>query len=448
MIAWLRRRASALPAMRLLLGLLGLIGLGTLLLALPWSGATRRLTLGEAAFTAVSALTTTGLATIQPSRDLSVFGQIMLLLLMQIGGVGFTVLAVTLFRLIGRRITFSERVALRDSLGVVDLWGVVRLTRLVLFGVLAIEGLGALLLWAGWVDDYGPGRALYLALFHSVSAFCNASFDLFGGGGGIATNPFPTDAYTLLVIALLIALGSIGVPVIADVLDWRSHPTFTLHTRLTLSVWLLLTVAGTTLVFISESFSRGAFSAQPPHERLLLAFFHVVASRTSGFNVQPIADLAPGSVLVLTTLMFIGGAPASTAGGITTGTFGTLVLAASAYVRGADEIRLGKRAISRDSVYKAVAVLTVSLFVVGAGTWLLMVTQTTNFERALFEAVSAFATCGFSLGLTSELNGFGLLVTALLMIWGRLGPLTVVVAVAQRRQPSPISYPEERILIG
>lgn len=442
------RRHIPRPAVRLILGLLVLISLGTTLLALPWSGATRQLTLSEAGFTAVSALTTTGLSVIQPSRDLTLFGQIVLLLLMQFGAIGFVVLAVSVFLLLGRRITFAERVALRDSLGVVDLWAIVRLTRQVLLGVLAIEALGTLLLCLRWSGEFGVGRALYLGLFHSVSAFSNASFDLFGGGGAVATNPFPADTYTLMVIALLITLGSIGIPVIADVLNWRSHPQFTLHTKLTLSIWLILTLAGTTLVFVSESQSDTAFASEPPARRAVLSLFHVVASRTSGFNVHPIDSLAPASVLTLLALMFIGGSPASTAGGINTGTFGVLVLAASAYVRNADEIRVGRRAISRDSVHKAVAILVISTGIVATGAWLLMVTQGGSLDQSLFEAVSAFATCGFSLGLTSKLDGFGRLVVALLMIWGRLGPLTIVVAMARTQRPSPISYPEERILVG
>lgn len=442
------RRHIPRPAVRLIFGLLALIAAGTTLLALPWSGATRRLTLSEAGFTAVSALTTTGLSVIQPSRDLTLFGQLVLLMLMELGAIGFVVLAVSVFRLLGRRITFAERVALRDSLGVVDLWAIVRLTQQVLLGVLAIEGLGALLLWLRWAGEFGAGRALFLAVFHSVSAFSNASFDLFGGGGTTVTNPFPGDTYTLLVIASLIALGSIGIPVIADVLNWRSHPRFTLHTKLTLSIWTILTVAGTLLVFISESQGDTAFSSASPVRRLVLSLFHVVASRTSGFNVHPIDELAPASVLTLLALMFIGGSPASTAGGINTGTFGVLALAASAYVRNADEIRIGRRAISRDSVHKAVAILMISTAIVATGAWLLMVTQGGSLEVALFEAVSAFATCGFSLGLTSSLDDFGRLVVALLMIWGRLGPLTIVVAMARTQRPSPISYPEERILVG
>jgi trk system potassium uptake protein TrkH len=442
-----RRRPVVVPAARIVSGLLILIAGGTALLMLPWAGTTRPLTLNEAAFTAVSALTTTGLSIIQPSRDLSIFGQIVLIVLMQLGAIGFTVLSVAVFRLIGRRITFAERVTLRDALGVVDLWSIVRLMERVVLGIVSIELIGTLLLWMNWAPAYGRSRALYLALFHSVSAFCNASFDLFGGGSNATVNPFPTDAFTLLTIALMIALGSIGIPVLADLLDWRRNPSFTLHTKLTITVWTLLTVVGTTLVFVSESVQPSAFSALPPARRALFALFHVVASRTSGFNVQPIADLAPATVLVLTILMFIGGAPASTAGGIRTSTFAILVLAGGAYIRGADEIRFGNRAISRDSIPKALAILCISVGVIVTGAWLLMLTHETTFQNALFEAVSAFATCGFSLGLTGELNGFGQLVVALLMIWGHLGSLTIVV-LARPRRPSPVSYPEERIVVG
>jgi trk system potassium uptake protein TrkH len=436
------------PAFEIILGLLALVASGTALLALPWAGSAAALTLDQAAFTAVSALTTTGLSTIVPGRDLSTFGQIVLLLLMQLGGMGFMAFAVTIFRLLGRRVAFAERVALRDSLGLVDLNAIVRLTLRVLLGMLVIEAVGTLLLWLHWAEQFGTGRALYLALFHSVSAFCNASFDLFGGGGAALTNPFPADTYTLVVLALLIALGSFGIPVIADLVDWRTHPHFTLHTKLVISVWSVLTVIGTALLFLAESQGQHAFTEASPGRRLLLAFFHVVASRTSGFNVQPIDQLAPASIMTLLSLMFIGGASASTAGGITAGTFAVLVLAAGAYVRGTDTIRFGKRAISPGSVQKAVAILLVSVVVVGVGALLLMLTHPVPFDRALFEAVSAFATCGFSLGLTGQLNGFGRLIVALLMLWGRLGPLTIVLAAARSRRAAPLSYPEERVLVG
>ncbi len=443
-----RHRRRLAPAWEIIGGLLLLVASGTALLALPWAAQTQPLTLDQAAFTAVSALTTTGLSTIQPGRDLSVFGQVVLILLMQLGAVGFMAFAVTVFRLLGRRIAFAERVALRDSLGLVDLHAIVRLTLRVLGGMLIIEGAGTLLLGLHWAGRYGWGRALYLGLFHSVSAFSNASFDLFGGGGTTLTNPFPNDTATLLTIATLIALGSFGIPVIGDLIDWHTHPRFSLHTKIVVGGWSMLTVLGTALVFFAESQGQYAFTEAAPSRRLLLAFFHVVASRTSGFNVQPIEQLAPASTMTLMSLMFIGGASASTAGGITIGTFAVLGLAAVAYVRGTDTVHLGKRAVSPGSVQKAVAILVVSGCVVGLGTVLLLLTHPVTLEVALFEAVSAFATCGFSLGLTGQLTGFGQLIVALLMLWGRLGPLTIVLVAARRQQTAIIQYPEERVLVG
>ncbi len=444
----LRRRRRLAPAWEIIGGLLLLVAGGTTLLALPWSGSTQPLTLDQAAFTAVSALTTTGLSVIQPGRDLSVFGQVVLILLMQLGAVGFMAFAVITFRLLGRRIGFAERVALRDSLGLVDLNAIVRLTLRVLAGMLIIQATGTLLLGLNWAGRYGWGRALYLGLFHSVSAFSNASFDLFGGGGTALTNPFPSDTATLLTIAALIALGSFGIPVITDLIDWHTHPRFSLHTKIVIGGWSILTVLGTALVFFAESQGQYAFTEAASDRRLLLAFFHVVASRTSGFNVQPIDQLAPASTMTLMSLMFVGGASASTAGGITIGTFVVLGLAAAAYIRGSDTIRIGSRAVSPGSVQKAMAILVVSAGVVGVGTVLLLLTHAVTLQVALFEAVSAFATCGFSLGLTGQLNGFGRLIVALLMLWGRLGPLTIVLAAGRRQQTAIIQYPEERVLVG
>lgn len=442
------RVSPATTALRLLLGLLALIGVGTLLLWLPVSGARGRLSLGQASFTALSALTTTGLSTIQPGLDLSLWGQVVLLVLMQLGSIGFTVLAVVVFMLIGRRITFAERVALRDTLGVFDMGALARLLLRVLIGIAAIEAAGALLLWINWSGRFGVGRAAYLAIFHSVSAFSNASFDLFGGGGSVDVNQFPTDTATLLILAAIIACGSFGVPVIYDLLNWRTQPRVTLHTKITLGMWLALTVVGTALIFISESLDQSAFTTLPAPRRFLFALFHVIASRTSGFNVQPIENLAPASALVLTVLMYIGGAPASTAGGIHTTTFAVLLFAAISYVRADDQIAVGRRAIGVEAVQKAVAIVLISLAIISTGAWLLMLTQPADFVQALFESVSAFSTCGYSLGLTARLNGFGLVIDGVLMVCGRLGPLTIAFVVARPNRVSLLRVPEESIVVG
>jgi trk system potassium uptake protein TrkH len=433
--------------LRLVGGLALLVALGTGLLMLPASGATRPLRADEALFTAVSALSTTGLSVITPGRDLSTIGQVVLMLLMQLGGVGFMASAVVIFRLIGRRITLEERLTLRDSLGLISTGSLLHLMWRVLLGVLIIESAGALLLWVHWIPIYGAGRAAFYALFHAVSAFTNASFDLFSGAPD-APAAFPTDAVTLLIISTLVIVGSIGIPVVADLVRWPRQRALSLHTKLTLIVAGSLLALGTLGLFIGESLPGVLFSDLPWPRRLLLAYFHSATSRTSGFVLQPLDTMAPASILLLTALMFVGGSPASMGGGITTSTLAVLVLAMWSYARGRDQVVVQRRLIPTETVLKATAILTVSLLGVGLVTWLLLLTQPATLSDALFEAVSAFATSGFTLGLTPRLDLFGRLLIALTMFWGRLGALAVVVVLAKRSTTPRVAYPEEQILIG
>jgi trk system potassium uptake protein TrkH len=442
-----RPRRPLQRALRLVLGLGALVAAGTALLMLPLSAAGRPLTADQALFTAVSALATTGLSVITPGRDLSTFGQVILLLLMQVGGIGFMVGAVAIFRLLGRRITLEDRLALRDSLGLVSTAALLRLTWSVLIGVVAIELAGALLLWLVWIPAYGAAPAAFYAIFHAVSAFTNSSFDLFSGAPD-APAGFPTDAATLLILSTLIILGSIGIPVLADLVRWPRRRALSLHTRITLAIAGALLAIGTIGLFAGESQPGVLFSDLPWPRRLLLAYFHSASSRTSGFVLQPLGTMAPSSVLLLTALMFVGGSPASMGGGITTSTLAVLVLAMWSYIRGRSQVIVGRRAIPLETVLKATAILTVAIFVVGVVTWLLLMTQPASFDEALFETVSAFATCGFTLGLTPKLDLFGRLLIALTMFWGRLGALTLVVTLANREPAQSIAYPEEQILIG
>lgn len=435
------------------LGLIGGLGLivlaGTVLLWLPISAAHDRLSLNEAFFTAVSAVATTGLSIITPGQDLSTFGQIVLMLLMQLGGVGFMVTAVTVFRLVGKRVTFAERLTLRDSLGLVSSGQILNLTTRILVAVIAIEAIGALLLWWSWSPIYGPGRAAYYAVFHSVSAFTNASFDLFSGTPTAAAG-FPTDAFTLLTLSGLIFLGGIGIPVISDLLRYRRTRRLSLHTRITLIAAITLITVGTVLFFLMEHKLRGVFANESTPHLFLLSFFHSVASRTSGFVVSAsFSQLEPGNAFLLMVLMFIGASPASMGGGITTSTFAILVLAMWNFARGRNEIVAGRRTIPLELLYKAAAIVTAAAAVTAIVTWLLLYTQEdVTLVAALVESISAFATCGFSVGLTPRLNLFGQLLIAGLMFFGRVGTLTIIVALARPSVPAPITYPDERILMG
>lgn len=436
------------PAARLALGLLLLVVLGTAALMLPGVSATKPLTWSEALFTAVSALSVTGLSIILPGRDLTLFGQVVLMALIQVGGVGFMVMTVVILRLIGRRVTYTDRIALRDSLGLVDTRAIMQFTKRILQLVLTIELTGAFLLWLHWRGTMGEGQAMFYALFHSISAFCNAGFDLFTGVNGYAG--IPDDGFTLAVMGGLIVLGSLGMPVLFDLWDYRDQHKVTLHTRLTIVVVAALIFIGAVGLFIAETRPVGILADETLPRQLGLSLFHSVATRTAGYSaLTDFGDLTPPGQLIKIVLMFIGSAPASMGGGITTGTFTVLGLALWAYVRSQESVVVFGRTIALESVRRASAVLTLSLMVVLTSTWLILVTHPqATLDQVLFEVISAFATCGFTLAFTTELNLFGQLVITFVMFWGRLGALTVAVALAGTTKREPIRYPEGQVLIG
>ncbi|HMP41517.1 MAG TPA: potassium transporter TrkG [Roseiflexaceae bacterium] len=444
----LRHQQRNLPiGLRLVLGLALLVALGTSALMLP-GVATRPLALNEALFTATSALSVTGLSIIVPANDLTLIGQLILLLLIQIGGVGFMVFAVIVFRLLGRSISLTDRLALTDSFGLLSPRAIVQLAQRVLITVLLIELSGALILWFLWEPHLGEQALLY-AIFHAVSAFCNAGFDLFNGLPHYPRG-VPNDTPTLAVLGTLIFLGGLGIPVLAEIGTYYSDRRFSLHTRLTLGVVLVLVVLGMIGIFIGEGQPGMLLADESAQRRLVLALFQSISARTAGFaGFAQFEELSPASQILLCALMFIGCAPASMGGGITTGTFVVLTLALWSYARRLPTVRVAGRSIAVGTVRKAAAVLTISLIVVTLATWLILITHpTATLNQALFEVISAFATCGLSLGLTSELNLFGQAVVMVMMFWGRLGALTLVAALAQPQAIQRVNYPEEQVLIG
>jgi len=433
--------------LRLALALAAMIVLGAFLLSLPGVGVQGTLSPNEAFFTATSALTVTGLTIITPGSDLTLIGQILLLILIQIGGVGFMVTAVLVFRLMGRSISFADRLALRDSFGLLDLHAIVRLTRQVMAFVIILELVGAVFLWLHWRAHLGAGRAAFYALFHAVSAFCNAGFDLFKGTPGYSG--IPNDNYTLSVFGVLIFIGGLGIPVIADLALWKKNRRLSLHSRLTLIVSIILVLAGWWGLFLAEAYRGGTLTSEPPSRALVLTFFQSISARTAGFTaIERFQDLTPSSQLLKIGLMFIGTAPASMGGGITTGAFTVLVLAMWAYVRGQERPHVFGRSIGSFTVRRASAVLTISILVILGATWFLLITHPhAVLDRVLFEVVSAFATCGLSLEYTSNFDVIGQSVIAFVMFWGRLGALTIILAFGQLVPRGLIEYPEEKILI-
>lgn len=445
-----RRRRPLPVAARLVGGLALLISVGTVLLLLPGM-TTRPITIMDAWFTATSAAAITGLTVLTTSTDFTLLGQIILLCLIQLGGVGYMVLVALALQLLGRRVSLLDRLAVSTSLGLDKPAAILRLLRQVVVGIFIIEGTGALLLFLHWRFSgiVAPEKAAFYAIFHAVSAFCNAGFDLFAG---LPQYPrgIPGDNLTLLIMGWLIVLGGLGIPVFVDFSQLRRRRRLTSHTQLTLMVVVFLTLLGWLGLFLSETKVGGILETAPLSERLVHTWFQSVSARTAGFpGLRDFSQLLPESRLLVMMLMFVGCAPASLGGGITTGTFGVLGVVFWNSVRGRSVVRFRKRSVSPETIGRAAAVLSISLILVFAATWLILFTHDMPFSDALFEVVSALATCGLSLGVTGELNSFGRFVIILMMFWGRLGALTIAVALLQTRPPKQlVQYPEATLLIG
>lgn len=446
---WRRRQLrltyAAPSALRLIEGLALLVAVGTVALLLPGIGAAGRLSFSEAIFTAVSAASVTGLSVITPSQDLTFFGQFVLMLLIQSGGVGFMMLAVFMLLALGRKVSLADRLALQDSLGLSLPRAVVRIAGRTVRGILVIEAIGALLLWLNWIPELGVVKALWYGVFHAVSAFCNAGFDLWTGTSGYSG--IPTDRVTLTVMGAMIVSGGLGIPVWGDILYRRKR--WSLHTRVTLITSAVLVLGGALAIAFAEHSAGGPLAEPRWSVTLGKSLFQSISARTAGFAAwEDLGQMTYGSQWLITCLMFIGTGPASMGGGITTGTLAILVLALWSYTRGLPQAHVGGRSISQEAVRRALAVLTISVLLVGVTTWLLLVTQSITLDDALFSIVSAFATTGLSTASIDELNWFGQFLIMAMMFWGRLGALTIVLAVARQSPPQPISYPEGNLLLG
>ncbi|MCB0154326.1 MAG: hypothetical protein KDF65_05970, partial [Anaerolineae bacterium] len=312
------KASPALGSRILVLGFAAIILIGTVLLALPIAAeGPESITWQEALFTAVSATTVTGLVVVGTEATFSTFGEIVILCLIQVGGIGFITLSVVLFRVIGRRVGIYERILLSQALGVGAYRGIVRLTLMVILITLGTELIGAAILFIEWVQIMDWQQAAYFAIFHSVSAFCNAGFDLFQSLDDPVVEASRANPVVLIVLSMLITIGTLGITVIYDLIVWPRERHLSLHTRLILPFTLLLVVVGTLLMMIDEMFVGGhALSAMPLGERWWVAFFTIVSSRTAGITLIPMGDLGPASQIVVFVWMFIGGAPASMGGGV------------------------------------------------------------------------------------------------------------------------------------
>lgn len=448
------RRRPLSPSQFLTLSFLGIITVGGALLSLPLSAAAgRHVGVLDAFFMAVSAVCVTGLAAVDVATDLSMFGKVILLLLVQAGGLGYMTVSTVLVAALGRTVTLQERITLQEALNAQDMEGLVRFAGTVLKLTLAFELTGALILALWWSSTLGAGAAAWYGLFHAVSAFNNAGFALWSD----SLMSWRGDVVVNLVVTVLIIAGGLGFFVWAEVLSrHRRTVKLSVHTRLVLAATGALLVGGTVMLLALEWNNPRTLAPLPFGEKLLAAWFQSVTTRTAGFNTLDIGAMTVPSLFLMMALMFIGASPGSTGGGVKTSTFSITLAALWATVRGENDTVIYKRRLAPELVAKAFFVSLIAFVTMNAVAWVLLLTEGRDLLKTLFETTSAFGTVGLSMGengapvsLAAFFSPIGKLLMMLMMFIGRLGPLTLAIAVARRgAAQAKIRYPEGKILVG
>ncbi|MUT67157.1 TrkH family potassium uptake protein [Paenibacillus sp. NEAU-GSW1] len=439
------------PPQILTAGFIILISIGALLLTLPVSSAdSSRMPFIDALFTATSAVCVTGLVVVDTGTHYTMFGQIVILTLMQIGGLGFMTMATMLALAFRKRISLRERLLLQESMNQASLEGIVRFIRRVLVYAFIIEIIGALLLAVRWSLVMPLDRAVYLGIFHSVSMFTNAGFDIMGSVHG----PFSSfvghvnDPIVNFVIMMLIFLGGIGFIVLAEVWDLPRLRKLSLHSKVVLTASGFLFVAGAVLIFIFEFTNAKTLEPLSLTGKLYSSLFQSISPRSGGANTLDIGAMRNATQFLLVLLMFIGASPGSAGGGIKVTTFAILVGAVVAMIRGRQDVIFFKRRLAKDRVHKALTVTIVAVAAIVLFTMLLSATENVDILTAMFEVTSAFGTTGLSMGLTTQLTTFGKLLIITMMFIGRLGPLTLAFTLVPVGEKELYRYPEGKVTIG
>lgn len=437
-----RRAINLPPSGVLVLTYLILIAVGTMLLMLP--AATRfGITWSDAVFTATSAVTVTGLVVVETGGDFTLFGQALILLLIQLGGLGIVTFAVLILSMLGLPIGLSQRIYLRNELNQTSMSDLLRMALVILRVVLLFELAGTVALAFVFVPEFGWAEGLWQSLFHAVSAFNNAGFGLFPD----SFIRFAAHPLINIVVPLLIVVGGIGFSVLTDLYHYRRR-RFSLHTRLMLAgtgAIGALSVAAFAGLEWNNPGTLGQFESFG--EKLFASIFQALTTRTAGFNTVDMAELGDASTLMFIVLMFIGGGSASTAGGIKVTTFLVMLLATVAFLRRRSDPVAFHRSLGHSEIMKVMALVFLATFAVAGATFLLSLTNELDFLDLLFEAVSAFGTVGLSRGVTEQLDQAGRAVVVILMFIGRVGPLALGLFMATRVPPS-IRYPAGRIFLG
>lgn len=440
------------PIQFIALGFGGIILIGSLLLTLPvFSQSGKGTPFIDTLFTATSATCVTGLTTLTTNEHWNMGGQLIILSLIEIGGLGFMMMPFIFFALMKKRVGLLTRIILQESLNLDSLSGVMKLMFYIFRFAMGFQLLGAILLAFDFIPTYGVAKGLWYSIFHSISAFCNAGFDLFGD----SLIGFKDNAYVLLVISGLIIAGGLGFIVWQDLMNFRRTKKLSLHSKLALTVSISLLIIGTLVFYVSESGGDSITEGSSAIDRFANMFFMSVTARTAGYFSVDYGNVSQAGILFTIVLMFIGGTPGSTAGGLKTTTFGVLLIQTISMLKGREHAEVFRRTIRPSVVSRALTLFFITLSLCIAVTMLMSVTeilpQYRGIEYLLFETFSAFGTVGLTMGLTSSLSLMGKLLIIGLMYIGRVGILTVGFSLTMRLMKTNGGHyklPEESVMIG
>ncbi len=436
------------PGRSIGLGFAGAVAAGSLLLSLPVAQSEgSRAPLLDAIFTATSAVCVTGLIVVDTETYWSTFGQVVILILIQLGGLGMMTVATLLAIVFARQIGLRARLLVQAETKAVTAADLRRVVRNIVVFSLVTEALAATALAARFRIRYGDplDQAVWSGAFHAVSAFNNAGFSLYAD----SLVRYVSDPWVNAVVATAVIVGGLGFPVIFELARaWRRPRTWSVVTRITVVTSAGLLVLGTLVVLATESGNQSTLGALGGADQLQAAFFASTVARTAGFNTIDVAALSPESLFAMDVLMFIGGGSAGTAGGIKVTTFGLLAFVLWSEIRGEPEVVVGRRRVPASTQRQAVTVALLGVGLVVSASFALQALSPFSFDVVLFETISAFATVGLSAGITAQLPDAGQVILVILMFIGRLGPLTLASALAMRDRHRPYRLPEERIIVG
>lgn len=430
------------PPRVLAIGFIFLIVIGAVLLKLPVAGG-NHVSWIDSFFIAVSATTVTGLGTVDIGSTFTTFGEVVIMVLVQLGGLGLMTFAVMILIMLGRKIGLKQRILIREAFNQTSLGGLIRLVKLLFIFSITIEGLAFLLLSERWIPEYGWEKGMFYSAFHTVTAFNNAGFSIWPDN----LARYVGDPIVNIVISSLFIIGGLGFTVLVDLYYKRSFRMLTLHSKLMIVGTVGLNILAMVVIFLLEYGNTASFGGLSLSEKVFGAYFQAASPRTAGFLTIPTTDLTTPTILLTMVLMFIGAGSASTGSGIKVTTFIIVLLATLAFLRGKEEVVVFNRTIKKSIIVRALAIIVVSLLTVTIGLFVLTITENQPFLSLLFEVISAFGTVGLTLDLTPHLTASGKVVIMILMFIGRIGPLAFAFVFATRKE-SVVKHPSEDIFTG